>query len=51
MVKVKLSRMKGNHYGDGVTVLKSKYPRLSSGDTNIHSADNFVTFYYLAVTT
>ena len=32
----KLSRPKGNLCGGGVTVLNPKYPRLSSGDTNIN---------------
>ena len=31
----KLSRLKGNLCGGGVTVLNPKYPRLSSGDTII----------------
>ena len=33
----KLSRPKGNLCGGGVTVLNPKYPRLSSGDTNINT--------------
>ena len=40
----KLSRPKGNLCGGGgVTVLNPKYPRLSSGDTNIYGFYIFVT--------
>ena len=44
---LKLSRPKGNLCGDGVTVLNPKYPRLSSGDTNIDDINKQCTHWIL----